>query len=68
MVGVVNGTAHNNTRQLIKDHNRLQYSCIQINMHNYNYTHIPVYYKLFEVEKFCGFHGLVVNRKTFLVK
>jgi len=27
-----------------------------------------VYCKLFEVEKFHGFHGIVSNRKTFPVK
>ena len=24
-----------------------------------------IYYILFEVERFCGFHGLIGNRKTF---
>ena len=37
-----------------------------IKLHNaLSYT---VYCKLFEVEKFRGFHGLVGNRETFLVK
>ena len=27
-----------------------------------------VYHKLFGVEKFCGFHGLIGNHKTFPIK